>query len=93
MNLIPFNISTKNYNTNQPIYRDAKTIGYKFLNTGNSIVYINEIKLFPQDEVCTVLPFMKDETLWKCRFDNTNSSNQQCSTSNANLQVLIYSTI
>lgn len=85
------NISVKNYNTNQPIYRDNNTIGYKFVNTGNCIVYVNEVKLNPCDELNTMFSGMRDQTLWRCRIVTTNTVNQSCSTSNANLQVIIYS--
>ena len=92
MELQKFNVSSKNYQANAPIYRDLKTIGYKFVNTGNCIVYLNEIKLYPSDELSTFAPLMNDQTLYRVRFDTTNA-NQSCSTSAANLQVLIFSTI
>lgn len=91
--MIKFNVSVKNYSTNAPIYRDDKTIGYKFINTGNSVVYINEVQLEPCDELDTFAATMKDCTLWKCRFDAVNNVNQQCSTSNSNLQVVIFSEV
>lgn len=84
-----FTISTITYgNTSngQYIFRNERTIGYMFINTGNCILKLNGIKLNPGGVLKTLETGMVDHTRYQIQLDLFNP----CSTTNAELTTLIY---
>ena len=88
--MIKYNTSIINYNQDGTIFRDAKTIGYIFANTGNQILYVNNLQLLPGSTWKTLENGMMDTSLYRVRFE-ANPTYGTCATQNANLQVIIYS--
>jgi hypothetical protein len=50
------------------VFRNANTIGYLFINTGNTIVYLNNIALSPNGFLKTYEPGAADMTQWRVNF-------------------------
>lgn len=69
------------------VYRDEKTIGYIFINTGNCAVQLNNFLLQPNSTFKTFESGYEDMTRWQMIFKTFDA----CSTTNSNLTVLIYS--
>jgi hypothetical protein len=89
--MIPkFNTAVMNYNTDGQIFRDAKTLGYAFVNTGNQVVYINQLQVLPGTCWKTFEPGMRDTSLYRIRFE-ANPTFGSCAVQYSNLQVVIYS--
>lgn len=68
------------------VFRDAKTIGYQFINTGNCAVWLNNFLLQPNAVLKTVESQMIDATSYRMNFIQFDS----CATANAELTVLLY---
>ena len=88
--MIRYNTSVINYKIDSPIFRDASTIGYIFVNMGNEIAYINNLKLNPGSSFKTLENGMIDTSLYRVRFE-ANPTFASCANSFANIQVIIYS--
>lgn len=69
------------------VFRNEKTIGYCFINTGNCAISLNNYKLQPNSSFKTFERGMIDATNWQMLFATFNS----CSTSYSELTCLIYS--
>jgi hypothetical protein len=84
-----FTISTLTYygkDNGAYVFRDNKTIGYCFINTGNSVVQLNNFVLQPNSVFKTYEPNCIDNTQWRVLFNPFD----QCTTDNSSLTVLIY---
>jgi len=68
------------------IFRDDKTLGYIFINTGNCSVWLNNYLLLPNSSLKTYEPQSKDCTIYRMIFNPFDT----CSTENSELTVLIY---
>lgn len=68
------------------VFRDEKTIGYQFINSGNCPVWLNNYLLYPGDCWKTLEPGMIDKTSYRMNFVQFDS----CATTNAELTALIY---
>jgi len=87
--MIKFKISTSTYyqkDSGTVVYRDAKTIGYCFINTGNCVVQLNNFVLQPNSVFKTFEPNCVDLTQWRILFNSFGS----CTDTSAELTVLIY---
>jgi hypothetical protein len=73
-----------------PIFRDEKTIGYLFINTGPTPVEINNFVLTSGTSWKTLEPTMEDKTVYRINFKQ-NLTQNSCSVDNAQLTVIIYS--
>lgn len=85
-----FVIDSLTYTANdngQYVFRNEKTIGYCFINTGNCAISLNNYKLQPNSSFKTFERGMIDITNWQMIFSTFNS----CSTSYSELTCLIYS--
>jgi hypothetical protein len=83
-------IDTIVYNANKNgshVFRDDKTIGYIFINTGNCAVQLNNFTLQPNSTFKTFESGYEDKTKWQMIFDDFSS----CATINSSLTCLIYS--
>lgn len=88
--MIKFKISTSTYyskDNGTVVFRDAKTIGYCFINTGNCVVQLNNFPLQPNSVLKTYEPNGIDMTQWRILFQSFST----CSNTSAELTVLIYS--
>lgn len=56
------------YTINSGVFRDKDTIGYEFTNLGNSLLYINNRLVSPNDTFLTFRALMKDMTLYRVEF-------------------------
>jgi hypothetical protein len=88
--MIKYNTSIINYTQDGPIFRDALTLGYIFVNNGNQIAYINNLALYPGSTWKTLENGMKDTSLYRLRFE-PNPQLVVCGAQYANMQVIIYS--
>jgi hypothetical protein len=87
-----FTISTITYKfpaNGQYVFRNERTIGYMFINTGNCILTLNQIKLNPGAVLKTLETGMIDMTRYQILLDVFNT----CSGTNAELTTLIYERI
>ena len=84
-----FNTAIMNYNQDGAIFRDAKTLGYIFANTGNQVCYINQLQLMPGSVWKTFEPNCKDLSLYRVRFE-PNPTFTSCAIQYSNLQVIVY---
>lgn len=84
-----FTIDTKIMNSatsGQVVFRDSNTLGYLFINTGNSPVLINNYSLLPSASLKTFEPNMIDATSYRINFNQYTA----CASIYAELTVLIY---
>jgi hypothetical protein len=88
--MIKYNTSIINYNQDGSVFRDAKTLGYVFANTGNQVCYINNLQLLPGSSWKTFEAGMMDTSLYRVRFE-ANPTFNSCGAVYANLQVVVYS--
>lgn len=72
--------------TGTAVFRDSKTLGYNFINTGNCAVKLNNLILQPNTSYKTFETGCKDNTVYRMVFNTFNS----CSIDNAELTVVIY---
>ena len=75
------------------IFRDVNTIGYVFINTGNTPVNINNYVLFPGATWTTLQPGLIDKTYYKAYFDKTNGVYTSCGNNLSSLTAVIYQSI
>lgn len=68
------------------VFRDADTLGYQFINTGNCAVWINNFLLLPDTVWKSFEAGMIDTTSYRINFQQFNS----CATDNAELTVILY---
>ena len=81
-----------NAQNGQFVFRDENTIGYCFINEGNSPVSINNYLLQPGSAFKTFEIGYIDETRWQFNFrPTTYAQEQNCQANNSRLIVLIYS--
>ena len=74
MKLIEFITDTKTYTQAGGIFTYANTIGFHFINSGNTICYINAMPLYPNGVLDTMIPGFKDCNKYNIRFSaGTNS--------------------
>lgn len=83
----------KTPNTTTQIFRDEKTIGYIFINTGNVPVTLNNYLLLPSNSFKTYDSNLIDKTFWKATFDLINTVYTSCAQTNTELTTLIISQI
>lgn len=84
-----FTIATITYlakDSGTVVFRDERTIGYQFINTGNCAVWLNNFLLQPNSVLKTVESQMIDKTSYRMNFVQFSS----CATDNAELTVLLY---
>lgn len=84
-----FKIDTVIYgakDTGTAVFRDEKTLGYCFINTGNCPVLLNNFLINPNTSYKTYEPNCIDLTTYRMVFNPFNA----CSTDNAELTVVIY---
>lgn len=67
------------------VYRDKETLGYLFINTGNTVIFLNNIAISPNGFLKTYEPAGRDMTEWRLNMQ----ASQQVGT--PELTVLIYS--
>lgn len=75
------------------IDRTADTVGYCFLNTGNTPVQINNFVLLPNTSWKTFEAGIEDMTIYRARFTQSNNLYTSCGTDNSSLTVIIYSKV
>jgi hypothetical protein len=75
------------------IDRTADTIGYCFMNTGNTPVQINNFDLLPNTSWKTFEAGVEDMTIYRARFDQRNNLYTSCGSVNSSLTVIIYSKV
>jgi len=83
----------KEPNTTTQIFRDERTVGYVFINTGNTPIQLNNYLLLPGNSFKTFEAGLRDKTFWKASFLLTNTVYPTCGITNAELTTLIYSAI
>lgn len=76
---------------NNSIFRNDKTIGYLFENSGNCPLQINNIRLNSGDVLKTFEPLCEDLTRYKVNFITQGQNLQPCVNNNAQLTAIIYS--
>ena len=87
--MIKIKLDTITYGINDTgtaAFRDEKTLGYCFINTGNCSVLLNNFLLQPNTSYKTFETGCKDNTTYRMRFNTFDA----CSTVNAQLTVVIY---
>lgn len=67
--LVEFTTDTKTYNQAGAIVREPNALGYHFVNTGSTIVYINNFVLYPSGVLDTMYVGCKDKSIYNIRFD------------------------
>lgn len=72
--------------TGMAVFRDEKTLGYNFINTGNCSITLNNFILEPNTTFKTFETGCIDKTVYRMIFNTFN----QCSIDNAELTVVIY---
>lgn len=87
--MVKFKVDTIIYSekdTGTAVFRDEKTLGYLFINTGNCSVWLNNYLLQPNSSLKTFEPDCCDCTTYRMTFNGFNS----CSIDNSELTVIIY---
>lgn len=69
--LVEFTIDTKTYIAAGAIVREPTALGFHFVNTGSTIVYINNLPLYPSGVLDTMIPGYKDKSLYNIKFDSS----------------------
>jgi hypothetical protein len=88
-----FKLDTIIYSTKdsgKAVFRDDNTLGYMFINTGNSPVLLNNYLLLPNSSLKTFEPTCIDKTVYRIIFNNNNFINPTCSPDMAELTVILY---
>ena len=87
--MIKFSLDTILYgikDTGTAVFRDERTLGYCFINTGNCAITLNNFILQPNTSYKTFEAGCQDKTVYRMKFSTFN----QCSIDNAELTVVIY---
>lgn len=87
--MLKFKVDTIIYgqkDTGTAVFRDEKTLGYCFINTGNCSVLLNNFLLQPNTSYKTFETGCIDKTVYRMVFNTFDS----CSIDNAELTVVIY---
>lgn len=66
--LVEFDTNFKSYRQPGAIIKDANTIGYHIVNTGDCIAYINNFPLYPSGVLDTMYSGYKDKSLYNIKF-------------------------
>lgn len=82
-----------NPNQSLNVFRNEDTIGYVFINNGNTPVEINSYTLLPNTSWKTFEAGCEDLTIYRLRFIQNNNLYTTCGTTNAKLSVIIYSKV
>jgi hypothetical protein len=69
--LVEFTTDTKTYNAAGAIVREPTALGFHFVNTGSTIVYINNLPLYPSGVFDTMFMGYKDKSLYNIKFDSS----------------------
>jgi hypothetical protein len=88
-----FKLDTITYSTKdsgKAVFKDKDTLGYIFINTGNSPVLLNNYLLLPNSSLKTFEPTCIDQTVYRMIFNNNNFFYPTCSPDMASLTVIIY---
>jgi hypothetical protein len=80
-------------NNSTRIFRNENTIGYCFVNNGNTPVQINNFTLLPNSVWKTFEPNCEDQTVYRATFKQSNNLYTSCGTNNSILTVIIYSKV
>jgi hypothetical protein len=75
------------------VFRNEDTIGYCFVNTGNTPVEINNLVLLPSATFKTLEPGYTDKTFYKVRFNQRNQFYPTCADDMNSLTCIIYSKV
>jgi hypothetical protein len=75
------------------IFRNESTIGYCFINSGNTPITINNFVLLPNTTWKTFEPMCEDLTVYRASFNQSNNLYSSCGTNNSNLTAIIYSKV
>jgi hypothetical protein len=79
-NLLKFVTSTKQYRIAGKIERSENTIGYHFVNTGDVIVWINNLPLYPSGVLDTMYAGYQDDSNYQITFDIASGTNPELTT-------------
>ena len=80
-------------NSTAQIFRNEATVGYCFINTGNTPVQINNFVLLPNSTWKTFEAGVEDMTIYRVKFNQNNNLYGGCGTDRSVLTVLIYSKV
>ena len=69
--LLRFAIDVKKYTQAGSIVTEPGAIGYHFVNTGSTIVFINQFPLYPSGILDTMYMGCKDVSKYTIRFDTS----------------------
>lgn len=75
------------------VFRNEDTIGYCFINSGNSAVDINNMVLLPGSVWKTLEPGYTDQTIYRLKFNQSNLFDSACPTAYSTLTCIIYSKV
>lgn len=75
--IINFTTDTKIYTEAGAIVREPNTLGFHFVNTGNNIVFINNLPIYPSGVFDTMYYGMKDVSKYYIRFDIVIGANNE----------------
>ena len=75
------------------IFRNEDTIGYCFVNSGNTALDINNFVLLPGSVWKTLEPGYIDQTIYRVKFNQQNLFDATCAQVNSTLTVIIYSKV
>ena len=74
---VNFTTDVKTYQRAGDIFRDDNVLGYHIVNTGNTLVYINNFPLYPSGVLDTMLVGYKDNSKYTIRFDSASTINPE----------------
>ena len=80
-------------NSSVTIFRNEDTVGYIFLNSGNTPITINNLVLLPNTSWKTFEAGIEDLTIYRATFNQSNNLYTSCGTNNSNLTVIIYTKV
>lgn len=75
------------------VFRNEDTIGYCFVNNGNTPLDINNFVLLPGSVWKTFEPGYTDLTIYRVKFNQNNITYPTCGTNNSVLTCIIYSKV
>lgn len=80
-------------NSSVRIFRNEDTVGYCFLNNGNTPITINNFVLLPNTSWKTFEAGIEDQTVYRANFNQSNNLYTSCGTNNSSLTAIIYSKV
>jgi hypothetical protein len=75
------------------VFRNEDTIGYCFINSGNTPIEVNNLLLLPSAVFKTLEPGYIDKTIYRAVFKQSNNLYSSCATDRSVLTVVIYSKV